>query len=842
MTPAFFRKSIFFLTARRIAGFVAVVFAFAVLPNVSHATPQYSAGANVSVNVSYDTNSAGLTDYRKMHVSASFSSTPANSEGIYGGTLTVYVGPYSFSTSIPGTPNPYNCSASVSNFFTVDPSNSGWTIYANATFNFWNQGGGNSGDGTYSTNSGATSPGPGTNTLGTASFSFGGGPWTYDGGSHSISISVSPASAGWTQTGGNSNGTETNSNSYNITVGPSNSDYQGSGSYSWTINKASMVAPSSAPSSATPGVGWSPPTWNVNTPAPSGGGYAWTVAARTNWGDGGWIPPVSDAGTSQTFYLAVYGPASNFNGAGDSHLPGMALAISSGYSVAVAKANQTISFGNPGTQTYGSAFGVSASASSGLGVTFSVVSGPASIAGSTVTPTGTGSVTIRASQGGNSQYNAAPDVDQAFTINKANQATVSVSANPTTITTAQSSALSASGGSGTGAYSYQVASGPGSISGSTMNPTGTGTVNVQAMRQGDGNYNASGWSSSAGITVNPAIITTTFSISNTNQTYDGSAKSVTVTPNPANATYSVTYNGSGSAPSGAGSYAVSVNGTGNFSGSASATLTINKANQSSVSISPTSQTTSTGNSIFFTASGGSGTGAYSWGGDGSGSSSTDNVTFNFAGGRTVTVSKNGDSNYSASNTASASITVNTSTSFSFSNTSFTFDGGSHGPTTIPNPGGATYSISGTSSAVAAGNYSFTVTATGSFSGSAVCNWSILTPGLLSYSGTTNFGSAYRDAQAGSPTSTTQNFSLTNTGQQPLTINSIVMTGNFSIASGPTLPLVLSGGSSTALTIRFTPSGTTGTNTGSCTVNTMANSPSFTLTGTGVAPKVNINWH
>ena len=55
-----------------------------------------------------------------------------------------------------------------------------------------------------------------------------------------------------------------------------------------------------------------------------------------------------------------------------------------------------------------SAFTVSATASSGLPVTFSIVSGPATIDGNLITITGTGTVIVRASQAGDSTYAPAP--------------------------------------------------------------------------------------------------------------------------------------------------------------------------------------------------------------------------------------------------------------------------------------------------------------------------------------------------------------------------------------------------------------------------------------------------
>jgi hypothetical protein len=62
-------------------------------------------------------------------------------------------------------------------------------------------------------------------------------------------------------------------------------------------------------------------------------------------------------------------------------------------------------------------FTLAPTASSGLAVSLAVVSGPATIAGGTVTLTGTsGAVVIRATQPGNGTYDAAAPVDQSFTV------------------------------------------------------------------------------------------------------------------------------------------------------------------------------------------------------------------------------------------------------------------------------------------------------------------------------------------------------------------------------------------------------------------------------------------
>jgi uncharacterized repeat protein (TIGR01451 family) len=92
---------------------------------------------------------------------------------------------------------------------------------------------------------------------------------------------------------------------------------------------------------------------------------------------------------------------------------------SGGYDLAVSKADQTITFGALADKTYGDPdFNVSATASSGLSVSFSA-SGNCTVSGSTVYLTGAGSCTITASQAGDSNYNAAPDVARGFQIAKA---------------------------------------------------------------------------------------------------------------------------------------------------------------------------------------------------------------------------------------------------------------------------------------------------------------------------------------------------------------------------------------------------------------------------------------
>lgn len=80
----------------------------------------------------------------------------------------------------------------------------------------------------------------------------------------------------------------------------------------------------------------------------------------------------------------------------------------------VAKAAQTISISAPSYKLPTDApFTVTATATSGLACTLSILSGPATILGGTVTLTGAlGDVVIRATQAGNANYNAAADTER----------------------------------------------------------------------------------------------------------------------------------------------------------------------------------------------------------------------------------------------------------------------------------------------------------------------------------------------------------------------------------------------------------------------------------------------
>ena len=158
-------------------------------------------------------------------------------------------------------------------------------------------------------------------------------------------------------------------------------------------------------------------------------------------------------------------------------------------SFTVTKASQTITFAALPDRTFGDApFALTATASSGLGVSFSVLSGPATLDGNQLSITGVGEVTVRASQAGNANFLAAANVDRTFTVAKADQTIAFGTPADRTFGDAPSD-LSATSSSSL-PVTFEIVSGPASIDGSTLTISGAGNVNVRVSQGGNANYNA----------------------------------------------------------------------------------------------------------------------------------------------------------------------------------------------------------------------------------------------------------------------------------------------------------------------------------------------------------------
>jgi len=145
------------------------------------------------------------------------------------------------------------------------------------------------------------------------------------------------------------------------------------------------------------------------------GGYEIYLSADgINWGtpeisgDMPWISE-TDASRKDIFFGAItaryvrvvytYSLASNNN------IHTADLFIYESLTPATGQANQAISLSIPNKSTADAPFEVTGTATSGLPLTFSIVSGPATISGNTVTLTGTaGSVVVRADQVGDANY------------------------------------------------------------------------------------------------------------------------------------------------------------------------------------------------------------------------------------------------------------------------------------------------------------------------------------------------------------------------------------------------------------------------------------------------------
>lgn len=250
----------------------------------------------------------------------------------------------------------------------------------------------------------------------------------------------------------------------------------------------------------------------------------------------------------------------------------------------------------------------------------------------------------------------------AYTINKANQAALVASANPTSVGIGLTSALSTTGGSGTGAVTYTATAG-GSISGSTFTATASsGISTVTATKAADTNYNAT--TATVDITLTKRPLTVTLAGS---KTYDGTTASTgasaSITSGTLRAGDSITYSYAVTSSANAGNYsgigtatvrdAGSVDVTSLYQLTYAGTYTIGKANQPTVSVTGPSSTIY-GNSPTATASGGNGTGAYVYalgtGSTASGASVTSAgvITASSSGTVVIKVQRAADTNYNVS--------------------------------------------------------------------------------------------------------------------------------------------------------------------------------------------------
>ena len=173
-------------------------------------------------------------------------------------------------------------------------------------------------------------------------------------------------------------------------------------------------------------------------------------------------------------------------------------------------ASQTINFPAIATQVAFTNVNLSATASSGLAVSFSSLTpSVCTVSASTASLIAGGTCTIQAAQAGNADYSAAPAVPQSFTVNPAAQ-TITFP----TITAAQyaltSLPLSASASSGLAVSFTSSTPTICTVSGTTASLLASGTCVLHAAQAGNSNYTAAA-TVLQGFYVHPALQTITFS-------------------------------------------------------------------------------------------------------------------------------------------------------------------------------------------------------------------------------------------------------------------------------------------------------------------------------------------
>ena len=154
------------------------------------------------------------------------------------------------------------------------------------------------------------------------------------------------------------------------------------------------------------------------------------------------------------------------------------------------KASQTITFGPIPSQIVGGSLTVSATASSGLQVSFILVqNGNCSISGSVLTFLNVGNCGVIATQSGNSAYAAAPEVGQIIVVN--NPTPQSITFNAIAAQTVGSVLpLSATASSGLAVSFASSTTGVCTVAGTTATMVGSGACTITASQTGNNVYSA----------------------------------------------------------------------------------------------------------------------------------------------------------------------------------------------------------------------------------------------------------------------------------------------------------------------------------------------------------------
>lgn len=270
--------------------------------------------------------------------------------------------------------------------------------------------------------------------------------------------------------------------------------------------------------------------------------------------------------------------------------------------IRISKADQSISFAGPLSRSLDSGtLTLNATASSNLGITYSL-SNPsagtvATVNGNIITLVNTGTITVTASQGGDSNYNPATAVSHVLTVTAQSQ-TLTFAQTQLPNKTFEDAPFSISASSNRNLLVTFTTSnpavaivGPGTLVGAVTTATvtimGAGEATITATQAGNVD---TGSADDVPRTLTVAKKAATVTLGNLAQTYDNSPRAATAVTNPPGLNVAFTYTPTGgtaspTVPTAAGSYAVTATITGatppesNYVGSATGTLVIAKATQ-----------------------------------------------------------------------------------------------------------------------------------------------------------------------------------------------------------------------------------------------------------------------
>jgi hypothetical protein len=373
---------------------------------------------------------------------------------------------------------------------------------------------------------------------------------TYTGSALSATATTTPASLTVTFTYNGSAAAPTTAGTYTVVGTVSDPNYQGSATGTLIIAKATPTVTWATPAAITYGTALN--ATQLDASSPVAGTFAYNPAAGT----------VLAAGSQELSVTFTPADATDYTTA------------TASVTLTVNVQTQTISLASS-TLAYASGvpFGVapltlSATSTSGLSVTFTLLSGPATLSGNSLTVNGAGTVAIAANQAGNANYAPAPQVVENITVNKAlPTASIASSADPVLLQNAitLSATIASGAGTPTGTVTFLDGSTPlgtGTLSGGVVTLTtsslATGAHSVTAAYGGDANFLASTSSpltqlvedfnfnisstsnnSSSSITVMPGgTAVFTFTVSPIDGSTFPAAVTLTLSGLPAGATYS----------------------------------------------------------------------------------------------------------------------------------------------------------------------------------------------------------------------------------------------------------------------------------------------------------------